>query len=77
MDNLFEQMTNITKAHAYDIIAKQRDELMEQNKALKSAIRNAVEEVMNMNPEEVVNEPSKTIIKITNHLTETFKLRHL
>lgn len=27
MDNLFEQMVNINKAHGYDILAKQVDEL--------------------------------------------------
>lgn len=29
MDNLFEQAANISKAHAYDIVSKQVDELKE------------------------------------------------
>lgn len=34
-DSLFNQMANISKAHAYDIVSKQIDELMEENKRLK------------------------------------------
>lgn len=35
MDNLFEQMTNISKAHAYDIVSKRAQELDIENKQLK------------------------------------------
>lgn len=35
MENLFEQMGNIVKASNYDIVAKQRDELMKENERLK------------------------------------------
>jgi len=38
-DNLFEQMANISKAHAYDIVSKQRDELLEENKRLKESVK--------------------------------------
>lgn len=36
MDNLFEQAANISKAHAYDIVSKQVDELKE---AIRELIR--------------------------------------
>jgi hypothetical protein len=32
MDNLFEQFTNISKAHAYDIVSNKLGEVEEQNK---------------------------------------------
>ena len=38
MDSLFEQMTNITKAHGYDILAGQVDELKAENKALRDRV---------------------------------------
>lgn len=38
-DKLFEEMSRITKAHAYDIVAKQRDELVEENKLLLRRIK--------------------------------------
>lgn len=34
MENLFEQLTNISKASAYDIVVKQVEELKEENKQL-------------------------------------------
>lgn len=39
MDNLFEQLTNISKAHAYDILSEQVKELRADNKILKEALR--------------------------------------
>lgn len=36
--NLFEQATQITKAHAYDIVSKQVGELQEENKRLKEKV---------------------------------------
>lgn len=38
-NNLFEQMANISKASAYDIIVKQRNELLEENAKLKEQNR--------------------------------------
>lgn len=43
MDNLFEQMANISKAHAYDIVSKQRDELLEENKRLSASNKELME----------------------------------
>lgn len=37
--NLFEQVVNITKAHAYDIVSKQRIELTEENARLKERVK--------------------------------------
>ena len=39
MDNLLEQITNITKAHAYDIISQQAQELQQENKKLKYRVK--------------------------------------
>lgn len=39
MDQLMEQIVNISKAGAYDIVSKQRDELLEENKALKERVK--------------------------------------
>ena len=36
--NIFQQVTNISKAHAYDIISKQRDELVKENEQLKEQV---------------------------------------
>lgn len=35
-ESIFEQFANISKAHAYDIVAQQRNELMDENAKLKS-----------------------------------------
>lgn len=39
MDNLFEQIVNITKANAYDIICQKSKELEEENKKLKDRVK--------------------------------------
>jgi len=39
MDNLFEQMANITKAHGYDILSKQVGELKSERDALEAQVK--------------------------------------
>lgn len=39
MDNLLNQIVNISKAGAYDIIVAQRDELLQENALLKSRVK--------------------------------------
>ena len=39
MDALFEQIINISKAHAYDIVSKQVQELTVENNKLKERIK--------------------------------------
>jgi hypothetical protein len=39
MDNLTQQIVNISKAGAYDIIVKHRDELAEENARLKERVK--------------------------------------
>lgn len=39
MDNLLEQITNISKAHAYDILVDQVKELKEEKTILVDALR--------------------------------------
>lgn len=65
-DNLFEQATQITKAHAYDILVEQVKELNEQNKELIEIIKfvakaTGTDELMNkvneiMTPKIIKNE---------------------
>lgn len=38
MDDLFQQMANISKAHGYDILAEQVKELKTENEALKAQL---------------------------------------
>ncbi len=40
-DSLFEQMANISKAGAYDIIVQHRDELLHENSLLKIKLQGA------------------------------------
>ena len=39
MDNLFEQMANITKAHGYDILSKQVAVLKSERDALEAKVK--------------------------------------
>jgi len=39
MQDLFEKISNITKASAYDIVSKHNAELLEENKALKERVK--------------------------------------
>ena len=38
-DDFFEQMAQITKAHAYDIVCEQRDKLFGENKTLNERVK--------------------------------------
>jgi len=38
MDNLFEQITMISKAGAYEVVAQHRNELIEENKNLRETL---------------------------------------
>ncbi len=38
MDSLFEQIANISKAGAFDVISEHRNQLLEENKKLKDYI---------------------------------------
>lgn len=50
-DNLFEQMANISKAHAYDIVSKQAQELKEENDRLKRVNKELLEMVKTLENE--------------------------
>lgn len=70
MDNLFEQMANITKAHAYDTIAPHLAEVKEQNKILRKGLQDIFEIILNENTSSVIENPSVIIGKISNHVNE-------
>jgi len=38
MKDIFEQIANISKSGAYDIVAKQRNQLLEENKSLRHRV---------------------------------------
>lgn len=63
MDNLFEQMANISKANAYDIVSKQRDELVAENKKMREMLFEAATWVTPHN-----EESAAIMTKITNYL---------
>ncbi len=46
MNNVFEQITNISKAHAYDIISQQVIELKDENIKLRERVK-FLEELIN------------------------------
>ena len=39
MDNLFEQITNVSKAGAYDVLSKHNVELKEENQRLRDRVK--------------------------------------
>lgn len=45
MENLFEQMANISKAHGYDILSKQVGELKEENRNMAEALKGFIHSV--------------------------------
>ncbi len=45
MDNLFEQISTIQKASAYEIVSKQATKLQEENKVLRREKQEALNEV--------------------------------
>lgn len=47
MDNLMEQIVNISKASAYDIVSKQCVELKEENERLKKRLKELEDFILN------------------------------
>jgi len=45
MDNLMEQIVNISKAGAYDVVVEQVKELTAENKALKDVVKQFIHAV--------------------------------
>lgn len=73
MDNLFEQLTQITKANAYDIIAPHTAEVKEQNITFRKALTEVVNTIVaaTANPAEIINNPAELIGKIASICQET------
>ena len=70
MDNLFEQIANITKAHAYDTIAPHLAEVKEQNKIFRQGLRDVMLIISECDPQSVCKNPGEIISKISNHCNE-------
>ena len=65
MDDLFGQLVNITKANAYDTVSEQRDELSLKYNNLRNSLGEIVNEILNTNPKEVADSPSKLLQRIS------------
>ena len=72
-DNLFEQMANISKAYAYDILVEQVKELKERYDNLRTGINNILDEISKIEPSEFINDPSIFIVKIGNVCNELLR----
>lgn len=53
-DFLHDQLIAISKAGAYDIVSKQRDELIEENKKLKERVK-YLENLINEYSDKIIN----------------------
>ena len=73
MDNLYEQIVNISKAGAFDVISKQRDELVIENKKLKEGINKALDEKINTNASLAVDNPGLVLQNISRHLLDALR----
>lgn len=70
MDNLFEQITNITKAHAYDIVSNQVSELKEQNEIFRKGLQDIFTIILEEKTSSVIDNPSVIIGKISHHVND-------
>ena len=70
MNNVFEEIANITKAHAYDTIAPHLQEVKEQNKILRKGLQDIFNIILDENTSSVIENPSVIIGKISNHVNE-------
>ena len=71
MDNLFNQIVNISKAGAYDIVSKQCQELQDQKNVLRYSLRKILSEISSMDIADIANNPSLLIGKISVICSET------
>lgn len=63
-DELLEQIKNITKAHAYDILAKQLNELEQEKEVYKKALNTILDEIIALEPKEIIDNPGTLLIRI-------------
>lgn len=67
MDSLFEQMANISKAHAYDIVSKQVQEQQVEIKTILSTLRTLNECVKPFVNPEISPSIGDTVSLMTGH----------
>jgi len=70
-DFLHEQIINISKAGAYDIISKQVGELKEQNTTYREALKSIQNELADMDINEVITNPALLIKRISKICADT------
>lgn len=73
MDNLFEQMANITKAHAYDLVAKHRNELAEQNESYRKALNEVLDVIRKADAVLLIDNPVLYLNQIVNIAVKSLK----
>lgn len=70
MDNLFEQIANITKASAYDTISPMLKELQDQNREFRIGINEILLIISKEDVKSIIDNPAGIIGKISNHCNE-------
>ena len=77
MDNLMEQIVNISKAGAYDAITGDYDKVKTQNVILKAGINKALDEITKSPPSDIVDNPAEMLTRISRHLLDALKQTNL
>jgi len=72
-DFLHEQIINISKAGAFDIVSKQVGELTEQNNNFRNALNAILDEFKKTDASEIVNNPAELITNIGRICLTTLK----
>jgi len=70
MDNLFEQIVNITKASAYDTISPMLKELQDQNREFRIGLNEILLIISKEDVKSIIDNPAGIIGKISNHCNE-------
>ncbi len=65
MDNLFEQMANISKAGAYDILVEQVGELKKENAKLREVLAIAMKSLATYGQHPLIEHSANEALKVT------------
>lgn len=70
MNNVFEEIANITKAHAYDTISPMLKELQDQNREFRIGLHEILLIISKEDVRSIIENPAGIIGKISNHCNE-------
>lgn len=73
MDNLTEQIINITKAGTYDAIAPHLAEVKEQNNNFRKALNDVLDVITKAPPSEIVDNPAAMITKMAGYCLDALR----